>query len=269
MTSTTHQPDVFSVTPLEPARAARSLRATAVRLRPDGRALLVHALVPLALVGAAILLIEGHSLSWLAGMVAGAAATARLTIRRSGTTSALTARSASAAAITAPVPPALAPVHVHDPAAATDQQLASLREAGWQMLRDLDGRFDHYEHVAVGPGGVVLLESHRLARPVPAVLSDADVATERELTLIRRRALAATANLRDELELLDGRASWVQAIVVVWSEFGPGRVADGRCVLVSGPRLVDWLRRRPGQLPPERTQELVEALGGLAATAAA
>jgi hypothetical protein len=60
----------------------------------------------------------------------------------------------------------------------------------------------------------------------------------------------------------------VQPVVVVWSEFPAGCVQDGRCVFVSGPRLIDWLRRRPGQLSPERGEALRAALECLAADAA-
>jgi hypothetical protein len=135
-----------------------------------------------------------------------------------------------------------------------------MRNAGWQTVQDVDGRFGSYPQVTVGPGGVVALHSVCLAHPH----DPADPASQREITLLRRRALTASASLRDEIEQATGRSAWVQTAIVVWSDFPAGCVQDGRCVFLSGPRLSDWLRRRPGQLAPERAGEIVAALGDLA-----
>lgn len=268
MTSTTHQPETFAVAPLEPVRAARSAGAIAARLRPRGRAWLAHALVPAAVLGVAVLLAEGHGVSWLAGVVAGAALSARLILGRAHTEAPTVGvfadALAPAEALTLAGPSASAP----GPALATAEELTALESSGWRVLHDLEGRLGTYEQVAVGPGGLVLLDSLRFDHPVATTLSEADRSVRRELDRTRRRVHATAADLRDELELLDGRRPWVQTVVVVWSEFAPGRVIDGRCVVVSGARLTDWLRRRPGQLSSDRADALLEALGKLAGAAA-
>jgi len=111
---------------------------------------------------------------------------------------------------------------------------------------------------------VIVLQSQRLEHPYDAD----DPNSQRELLIQRRRALAAAANLRREIEDTTGRPGWVQAVVVVWSEFPAGCLQDGRCAFVSGPRLIDWLRRRPDQLSVERVAEVHAALEQLAAVAA-
>jgi hypothetical protein len=239
MTSTTHQGDVFP-------RA--SLRRALMRPRLRSRAMFVQSLAPLAALGVLVLLLQRHGLSWLGGMVAGASATAWLAGLR--------------AAGSAP-PAAAAAVRTTD--AETTEQLTLVENLGWHAVHDFDARFGHYEHVAIGPGGVVSLHSRRLEQPRDL----ADPASQREFVLLRRHALAAAANLRDELHATTGRAAWVQAVVVVWSDFPAGCVQDGRCVFVSGPRLIDWLRRRPGQLTPERATEIADALEQLAHPVAA
>lgn len=214
------------------------------RLR--SRTTLAHWLAPLAALGVLVLLLEGHGLSWLGGVAAGAGTAGWLVGLR-------TPRVAAASS----------PIDHGD--ADTREQLTLLQGAGWSAIHDLDGRYGRYRHVAIGPGGVILLHSQRLEHASRAE----DPHSQRELLLQRRRALSAALNLRRELEDATGRAGWVQPVVVLWSEFPAGCVQDGRCVFVSGPRLVDWLRRRPGQLSPERAVALHTALEQLAATAVA
>lgn len=198
---------------------------------------LAWGLAPLAALGVLGLLIKGHGVAWPAGLVAGASTTAWLVGLRT---------------------PSLAPLrtatdHGDDE---TREQLSRLESAGWSTIHDLDARYARYRHVAIGPGGVILVHSQRLEHPGGAD----DPHVQRELFIQRRRALSAAANLRREIEDRAGAPTWVQAVVVVWSDFPAGCLQDGRCVFVSGPRLVDWLRRRPDQLSPHRAAEVHAAL---------
>jgi hypothetical protein len=240
MTSTTHQGDVFI-----PARRRRALSHPRVTLA-QGLALLVA-------LGVLVLLLEGHGVSWLAGLVVGASTTTWLVGARP-TTWLVGARPTSGA-------PAPAPIDHGD--ADIREQLTLLEAAGWTAIHDLEARYGRYRHVAIGRGGVILLQSQRLEHPWRR--DDPD--SQRELLIQRRRALSAAANLRREIEEATGRPGWVQPVVVVWSEFSVGCVQDGRCVFVYGPRLIDWLRRRPGQLSPDRAAELRVALQRVAVAA--
>jgi hypothetical protein len=235
MTSTAHEGDILLPTRLRRALASPRLRT---------RATLVHGLAPLAALGVLVLLLEGNGVSWLAGLVAGASTAAWLVGQRA--------------------PSAPTPAAVDHGDGDTREQLSLLGNAGWSSIHDLDARYARYRHVAIGPGGVIALQSQRLAYPY----DPDDPHSQREMLIQRRRALAAAANLRREIEDTTSRPGWVQAAVVVWSEFPVGCVQDGRCVFVSGPRLIDWLRRRPGQLSPERAAEVHAALEQLATASA-
>jgi hypothetical protein len=236
MTSTTHQGEVLALARLRRVLANQRLRS---------RAALASWLAPLAALGVLVLLLQGHGLSWLGGVAAGAGTAAWLVGLR-----------------TSPV--AITPACIDHGDADTREQLTLLQEAGWRVVHDLEGHYGRYRHVAIGPGGMILLQSQRLEHPWQAE----DPRSQRELLVLRRRAVCAAANLRRELEDATGRPGWVQPVVVVWSEFPAGCLQDGRCVFVSGPRLVDWLRRRPRQLSPERADGLRSALESLAAAAA-
>jgi hypothetical protein len=242
MTGLTHRSDTWAVPRLRRALTSSRLRA---------RATLTQALAPVAAVGVLILLVQGHGLAWLAGLAAGASATAWLLMVRMPRT-------------------ATAPATVHRGAEDTRDQLGLLEHHGWQAVHAIEGRLGVYEHVAVGPGGVVLLHSRCPAHAsVAAPTLAADPGASNELTRLRRQALGAAANLRDEILDATGQPTWVQAVIVVWSEFPAGCVQDGRCVFISGPRLVDWLRRRPGQLSSARVDEILTVLPDLGVSLAA
>lgn len=138
---------------------------------------------------------------------------------------------------------------------------ALLETSGWRAIHDLEARYARYRHVAIGPGGVIVLQSQRLEHPYDAD----DPNSQRELLIQRRRALAAAGNLRRESKDTTGQPGWVQAVVIVWSEFPAGCLQDGSCVFVSGLRLIDWLRRRPDQLSLERAAKVHAALELLSA----
>jgi len=56
----------------------------------------------------------------------------------------------------------------------------------------------------------------------------------------------------------------VQAVVVFWTEFPEGCVADGRSVFIHGSRVAEWMARRPHQLDPREADEVCAAVQALA-----
>ncbi|MGH2856970.1 MAG: nuclease-related domain-containing protein [Solirubrobacteraceae bacterium] len=192
-----------------------------------------------------VLLDGGHPGSWVAGLAAGAAcglAGRRLALPRRR------ARSLDA------------------PERRTACALESLRDSGWTVLHELRGRDGTYDHVAVGPGGVVLMQSIdpegtvTLHAGEPFVQRPAVLAREPNSVRLRPRALSDAGALRDEVLQVAGQRLWVQAVVVLWSEFPAGVVADGRCAYVHGSRLADWLARRPHQLADADSEAVIAAI---------
>ena len=88
--------------------------------------------------------------------------------------------------------------------------------------------------------------------------------TQRLERLRARAALTDATSFRHDVERLTGRRLWVQAVVVIWSDFPAGCVTDGRCVFIHGPRLSAWLARRPHQLTPADTDQVYAAVEALA-----
>src|SRR5690349_15941930 len=107
------------------------------------RALLTELTIPLGVVavGVLVLILDGHEVSWLAGVIAGGAAGAWAALRRGG-------RSAR-----------------RDPHAAvraehrTAEALEPLQSTGWRFLHDVRGFDTTFDHVAIGRGGVIVLQS--------------------------------------------------------------------------------------------------------------
>jgi hypothetical protein len=88
-------------------------------------------------------------------------------------------------------------------------------------------------------------------------------------TSIPRRALHDAARLRGEIQARTGHRTWVQAVVVLWSEFPAGVVEEDRCVFVHGARLRAWLQDRPSWLSQAEAEEVAAGIAGIARDAAA
>jgi hypothetical protein len=110
---------------------------------------------------------------------------------------------------------------------------------------------------SMSPDGVVSL------RGGEPILERRQGAGAPPLERLRPRAVTDASALRHDVERLTGSRLWVQAVVVIWSEFPAGCVADGRCVFIHGSRLAGWLDRRPHQLDPAGTDEVAAAVAAL------
>ena len=86
---------------------------------------------------------------------------------------------------------------------------------------------------------------------------------------VRPSALASAARLKEEIEEQTGKRTWVQAVVVFWSEFPAGLVEDDKCVFLEGSRLRKWLQDRPIQLSAADVEGIAAGLRGIAEDAEA
>jgi hypothetical protein len=217
------------------------------------RDLLGELTVPLGVIaiGVLVLIFDGHEVSWLAGVIAGGGAGAWVTLRRGGARP----RRRRGAELRAE----------HRTAAA----LEPLRGAGWRFLHGVRGLDTTFDHIAIGPGGVIVLQS--ISPDGVVTMRGGEPVTERRPTpesparaqRLRPRALSDASAFRHDVERLTGRRLWVQAVVVIWSEFPSGCVTDGHCVFIHGSRLAGWLARRPHQLDSAETEDVAAAVAAL------
>lgn len=148
---------------------------------------------------------------------------------------------------------------------ATAKALAPLEKAGWIVLHDLEAGRGNVDHIAVGPGGVFLLDSKRLGGSVHVDnngvtvrrLDDPDLSYQHPgsahlLSLARRthERVFATSRLR----------TWVTPVMVIWAEFPQETAELDRCTYVHGDRLADWLRSRPQAIAPSRVDQIAQAV---------
>jgi hypothetical protein len=126
----------------------------------------------------------------------------------------------------------------------TAQELRPLREHGWKLVNHFGLGPGDQDHVVVGPGGVVLVETKWGGTPW-----DVDAGDE-----FFRRALEQTARNARQLALWHGVAKHgrpaVEAVLVVWGPAArklrehPIRRHDSGVVVMSGDQLRDWMHRR-------------------------
>lgn len=126
----------------------------------------------------------------------------------------------------------------------TAQELRPLREHGWKLVNHFGLGPGDQDHVVVGPGGVVLVETKWGGTPWDVDAGDA----------FFRRALEQTARNARQLALWHGVAKHgrpgVEAVLVVWGPAArklrehPVRRHDSGVVVMSGDYLQDWMHRR-------------------------
>jgi Nuclease-related domain len=205
--------------------------------------------------GVAVLLLDGHPLSWIAGGAAGAFAAAWAVVRDE--------------------PPAYIE-HWREGAEGerkTAKELKPLLQAGFHVVHDVQLRYGNYDHVVVGPSGVFLLETKnpngvvQFRRGVPHVRRRVDPDAQSREDKVRPRALSAARQLNQQIAEQTGRRVWVQAAVVFWSDFPDELVDDGRCVFVHGSCLRPWLSGLPRRLDQESVAAIAQGLAWLAADA--
>jgi len=148
----------------------------------------------------------------------------------------------------------------------TGQTLRKLESQGWRIFHDLTASRGNIDHVAVGPGGVFLLDSKRWRGSITV---DGDSAVVHRMedpdlhwqftspahvkSLAREVHEAVRANTRASV--------WVTPVIVLWGEFAQ-MVAGDTCMFVHGDALAQWLRDQPTRIAPGRVEQIAEAVAG-------
>ncbi len=146
-----------------------------------------------------------------------------------------------------------------------EKTLRPLERGGWNVVHDIQNERGNYDHVAVGPSGVYLLESKNLQGVVsvrggvPRLARRHDTETV-VFDRVRSQALAGAARLKSQIERRTGHRIWVQAVVVFWSEFPESLIEDERCVFIAGSRLCSWLQNQPKRLSPTEVEKISTAI---------
>jgi hypothetical protein len=216
------------------------------------RPILLICFGPFILAGFVGLVIDRHLFSWGMGLVCGAAAGVWIAVRES-------------------------PPHYiekwHDGAEGerkTEKALKKLEKAGVRVVHDVQARYGNYDHIAIGPTGVFLLDSKNLTGivelrdGVPYLRRRLDPEADTRCDRIRPRVLAAAANLKEDIQQQTGHRTWVQAVVVFWNDFPEELVDDGRCVFVHGRRVRGWLEDRRVVLDQPKQDEILAAIERMA-----
>jgi hypothetical protein len=128
-----------------------------------------------------------------------------------------------------------------------------LEEIGWSFVEDVDTGRGNYDHVAVGPPGVFMLESKNLTgvtevrNNVAWLRRRHDPYADKPIR-VESAVLSASAAVSRTITAGTGRREWVHAVVVFWNEFPERLVESDRIVFVHGDRLSDYLQERPARL---------------------
>jgi hypothetical protein len=220
--------------------------------RVNTRRVFVGVFGPVILAGFAFLILERHPYSWAAGLATGAFAAAWFILRDE--------------------PPAYIQNWREgaEGERKTAKALKPLQRSGLRVLHDVQRRYGNYDHIAIGRAGVFLLETKNLNGIVeirdgaPQLRRRLDPDADVGLDKIGPRVLSAAAGLKSQIERRSGHCPWVQAVVVLWSDFPQGYVEHGRCIFIHGSRLRAWMKHRADELDPVQVATLAEAVEQIA-----
>ena len=151
-----------------------------------------------------------------------------------------------------------------------EKALRPLERAGWRVFHDVQNGKGNYDHIAVGPAGIYLLDSKNLQgvvtirNGVPHLTRRHDPTETVVFERIRPHALASAARLKEDIEQRTGHCPWVNAVVVFWSEFPEAFVKVDKCVFIEGSRLCAWLQSQANRAPVPDAEELAAAVASIA-----
>jgi hypothetical protein len=135
---------------------------------------------------------------------------------------------------------------------ATAKVLRPLEQEGWRILHDLEHEQGNIDHIAVGPGGVFLLNSKWLQGDVE--VQDDGVLVRRiedpELSYSARLGPAARGSSAELSQRLRAARlnNWVQPVIVISGRFAVGTRAEKGVDYVGVDYLAQFLRDRPARL---------------------
>jgi Nuclease-related domain len=144
----------------------------------------------------------------------------------------------------------------------TARALRPLLRRGWKLFNDINTGHGNIDHVLVGPAGVFMLESKRLAGQVRVEASKLSVRWHEDPgdgyqnESIARRARGAAYDLHSRIDT-SGCSHWVQAIVVLWADFEQRSIESDKVAWVRGDQLANVLARRPTKYSGRELRELI------------
>jgi hypothetical protein len=134
---------------------------------------------------------------------------------------------------------------------ATGKVLAALAREGWQVEHDLPHERGNIDHVALGPGGLFLVETKSLRGQVVVENGVLTTRAREDGALIWRGKhlpgwlRSRAASVAEQVRKGGGMRPWVHPVLVIWGDFAQRRVEAGGLVYIHGDELADWLRSRP------------------------
>jgi len=149
----------------------------------------------------------------------------------------------------------------------TARKLGKLPRGRWDVVNDVGNGKYNFDHVLVGPAGVMCLNSkqrqyrldvHEGARVVLTERYDEGSTASGDDMIRQARRDAFTLKQRIERQTGQHRL-WVQPVIVWWGEFPDGVARVNDVDIVHGDRLVEWL----GQLPARGLKDQAAVVAAL------
>jgi hypothetical protein len=129
--------------------------------------------------------------------------------------------------------------------------------ATWQVFHDLPEARGNWDHIAVGPSGIFLIDSKNLSEP--ALVDDSGLRAGR-LRYGGSSSRGAAVRLKEAIAHETGRTFWVQSVLAVWGTLEGGMSERDRVLYVPGQEIVAALQARPRRMSESDVAEVARAI---------
>ncbi len=143
--------------------------------------------------------------------------------------------------------------------ASTAIELEKLNDLGWKTVHDRALGRKNVDHVLVGPGGVLAIDSKNwsgMVEIVDGVVRRDGFAQPRLPDAARRTA----AQINRELKSSTSTNPWVQAVIVLWADFPQNHLSIDNVTYVAGDTLSAWLYSLETKLSRQEIEEIAGAI---------
>jgi Nuclease-related domain len=138
----------------------------------------------------------------------------------------------------------------------TADELAKLGD-GWHVRHDIENAYGNWDHVAIGPTGVFMIDTKRLTGSIR--VKD-DGLTSGRIRIAGGAFRGASVGLRKALLERGARCPWVQAVAAIQGDFPDRLYVEKEVAYVAGDHLTEWLCSLPPKLSARDAAALAAAL---------
>lgn len=144
----------------------------------------------------------------------------------------------------------------------TEARLEHVKSLGWHVIHDRALKWSNVDHVLVGPGGVLSIDTKNW-RGVIKIENGTVRKNRRAEPSVGKSAKSIARTLNGVIREQTSISPWVKPVVVFWADFPQDHVDEDDVMYIAGETLNAWIYSLPPKLKPEQVVAIRVAIEGL------